>query len=101
MPVGWFALEALSTPASSVLAPDWTSPSWSEPGVQLTDGVWKEIPSFLVCVVTSLLCIYFHIVQNFQKQCGKSAVGSLIGAFHDVLYHHPWLLERRLKSKGH
>lgn len=48
-----------------------------------------------------LSCIHFHIVQNFQEQCGKLAMGSLIGAFHNVLYHHPWLLERRLKSKGH
>lgn len=64
MPLGWFALEALSTPASSVLAPDWTTPSWSEPGVQLTNGVWKEIPSFLVCVVTSLFYVFTFTYPN-------------------------------------
>lgn len=88
--VGWFALETLSTPASSVVAPDWTSPSWSEPGIQLTNGVWKEIPSFLVCVVTSLFYVFTFtypndmffspdVTVNYQPLLVQSSMKDILG----------------------
>ena len=58
--VGQFA----PTPASSLPAPDGTPPSCSELGIQVRNGMLKEIPSFMVCVVTFLFYVFTFAYPN-------------------------------------
>ena len=81
VPVGWFALEALSTPASSVLSPGWTSSSQMD-----VEGDAK----FLVCVVTSLIYVFTFtypndmffspdVTVNYQPLLVQSSMKDILG----------------------